>query len=354
MAKRIAINGFGRIGRLTLRNLLGKKDIEVVAINDLTDNNTLAHLFKYDTAQGTYKGKVSADAKHITIGNKKIVALTERNPANLPWKKLKVDVVLECTGIFRTAEKAGLHLEAGAKKVVLSAPGKGDGIQTIVLGVNDGGLDIKNNIFSNASCTTNCLSPVAKIINDNWGIKYGSVNTTHGFTSDQRIQDAPHSDLRRARAATANIVPTTTGAAVATGLVVPEVSGKLSAMAFRVPVITGSLVEVNVVLEKDVTVDQVNAVFKKMAKGKMKGVLEYNEDPIVSSDIIGNKHSSIFDSLLTNVLGGNFLKVVSWYDNEAGYSARLSDLTVKIAKLSTAKKKTTKKVATKRRKPALV
>ena len=352
MAKRIAINGFGRIGRLTLRNLLSKKDVEVVAINDLTDNKTLAHLFKYDTAQGTFKGKVSADAKYITINGKKITSLTERNPANLPWKKLKVDVVLECTGIFRTAEKASLHLEAGAKKVVLSAPGKSDGIQTIVLGVNDNELDLSNNIFSNASCTTNCLSPVAKILNDNWGIKYGSVNTTHGYTSDQRIQDAPHRDLRRARAATQNIIPTTTGAATATSIVVPGVKGKLSAVAFRVPVITGSLVEVNVVLEKDVTAKEVNAVFKKMSKGKMKGVLEYVEDPIVSSDIIGNKHSSIFDSLLTNVIGGNFVRVVSWYDNEAGYSARLADLTAKIAKSSTPKKKTAKK--TTKRKPALV
>ncbi|HFB99460.1 MAG TPA: type I glyceraldehyde-3-phosphate dehydrogenase [Phaeodactylibacter sp.] len=348
MAKRIAINGFGRIGRLTLRNLLAKRDIEVVAINDLTDNKTLAHLFKYDSAQGTYKGKVAADDKYITIGNKKIVALTERDPSKLPWKKLKVDVVLECTGIFRTEEKASLHRKAGAKKVVLSAPGKGGAIQTIVLGVNDSELDIKNNIFSNASCTTNCLAPVAKILNDNWGIKYGSVNTTHAFTSDQRIQDAPHRDLRRARAATVNIIPTSTGAAVATGLVVPEVAGKLSAMALRVPVITGSLVEVNVVLEKDVTAKEVNAVFQKMSRGKMKGVLEYTEDPIVSSDIIGNKHSSIFDSSLTNVIGGNFLKVVSWYDNEAGYSARLADLTAKIAKLSSRKTVVRKKAVAKR------
>lgn len=350
MTKRIAINGFGRIGRLTLRNLLGKKDIEIVAINDLTDNQTLAHLFKYDSAQGAFKGKVSADDKFITINGKKITSLTERNPAALPWKKLKVDVVLECTGIFRDKVKAGMHLEAGAKKVVLSAPGKGDGIQTIVLGVNDQTLDINNNIFSNASCTTNCLSPVIKTLNDNWGIKYGSVNTTHAFTADQNIQDAPHSDLRRARAASVNIVPTSTGAAVATGLVIPEVAGKLSAMAFRVPVITGSLVEVNVVLEKDTTAEEVNAVFDKMSRGKMRGVLQYTEDPIVSSDIIGNKYSSVFDSSLTDVIGGNFLKVVSWYDNEAGYSARLADLTIKIAKLSSAKKAPAKKkVATKKK-----
>ncbi|MEM6967285.1 MAG: type I glyceraldehyde-3-phosphate dehydrogenase [Bacteroidota bacterium] len=342
--KRIAINGFGRIGRLTLRNLLSKKDIEVVAINDLTDNNTLAHLFKYDSAQGTFKGKVSADDKHIMIGNKKIVALTERNPAALPWKKMKVDVVLECTGIFRTAEKAGMHLEAGAKKVVLSAPAKSDGIQTIVLGVNDKDLDLSNNIFSNASCTTNCLAPVAKLIDDNFGIEYGSITTTHAFTADQRIQDAPHSDLRRARAATVNIVPTSTGAASAVGKVVPSVAGKLSAMAFRVPVITGSLIELNVVTSKETTIEAVNEVFRKAARGKMRGILQYEDAPIVSSDIIGNKYSSIFDSQLTNVIG-KMVKVVSWYDNEAGYSARLSDFTVKIAKLSGTKSTSRKKVA---------
>ena len=345
MAKRIAINGFGRIGRLTLRNLLSNKDVEVVAINDLTDNNTLAHLFKYDSAQGIFNGNVKADDKYITIGKKKITALTERDPSKLPWKKLKVDVVLECTGIFRTADKAGLHLKAGAKKVVLSAPGKGDGIQTLVLGVNDQDLDIKNNIFSNASCTTNCLAPVAKIINDNWGFIQGSLTTTHAFTSDQRIQDAPHSDLRRARAATVNIIPTSTGAADAVGKVVPEVEGKMFAMALRVPVITGSLIELNVMVEKDTTIDKVNAVFKKMAKGKMKGILQYTEDPIVSSDIIGNKHSSIFDASLTNVMG-KMIKVVSWYDNEAGYSARLADLCARVAK-APVKKATAKKKARK-------
>ena len=354
MAKRIAINGFGRIGRLTLRNLLSKRDIEIVAINDLTDNKTLAHLLKYDSAQGKFKGKVSADDKYITINGKKIAALTERNPAALPWKKMKVDVVLECTGIFTTKEKASMHIEAGAKKVVLSAPGKSEGIQTIVLGVNDDELDLKNTVFSNASCTTNCLSPLAKIITENWGIEYGSMTTTHAYTADQNIQDAPHRDMRRARAAAFNIVPTSTGAANATGLVVPAIKGKLSAMALRVPVITGSMVELNVVLEKDgVTADEVNAVFKKMASRKMKGVLEYCEDPIVSSDIVGNPHSSIFDSMLTSMIGGKMLKVVSWYDNEAGYSARLADLTARIAKgpkkvtrkKAVAKKTTTRKTA---------
>ena len=330
MAKKIAINGFGRIGRLTFRNLLKKDGIEVVAINDLTDNDTLAHLLKYDSAQGAFEGTVSATADKLIVNGKEILASSERNPENLPWADLGVDLVLECTGIFRTKDKAGLHLKAGAKDVLISAPAKGDGVQTIVLGVNDGDLDRRHNVFSNASCTTNCLAPVAKIINDNWGIKVGSMTTTHAYTSDQRIQDAPHSDLRRARAAAFNIVPTSTGAAKAVGKVVPEVDGKLSAIAVRVPVITGSMIEVNVVLDKDTTAEEVNAKFREIAEGPMKGILEYATDPLVSTDIIKNPHSSIFDSLMTAVIDGNFLKVVSWYDNEAGYSARLSDLAERI------------------------
>lgn len=330
--KRIAINGFGRIGRLTLRNLLEAKDVEVVAINDLTDNATLAHLFKYDSAQGMYDGKVSSDENSITIGRRKIAALTQRDPSKLPWKKMKVDVVLECTGIFRDKDKAGMHLSAGAKRVILSAPGKGDGIQTIVLGVNDKEIDKKNKIFSNASCTTNCLAPLCKIIDQNWGFKMASMTTTHAYTSDQNIQDAPHSDMRRARAAAYNIVPTSTGAASAVGKVYPAVEGKMFAMAFRVPIITGSIVELNVMLEKTATVDQVNRKFAAAAKKEMKGILEYATAPLVSSDIVGNKHSSVFDSSLTQVKD-NMLKVVSWYDNEAGYSARLSDFTRKIANL---------------------
>ncbi len=330
--KRIAINGFGRIGRLTLRNLLEARDVEVVAINDLTDNATLAHLFKYDSAQGMYDGKVSSDEKSITIGRKKITALTQRDPSKLPWKKMKVDVVLECTGIFRNKEKAGLHLTAGAKRVILSAPGKGDGIQTIVLGVNDKEIDKKNKIFSNASCTTNCLAPLCKVINENWGFNIASMTTTHAYTSDQRIQDAPHSDMRRARAAAFNIVPTSTGAATAVGKVYPAVEGKMFAMAFRVPIITGSIVELNVQIDKKVTAEQVNRKFATAAKKELKGILEYATAPLVSSDIVGNKHSSIFDSSLTQVKD-NMLKVVSWYDNEAGYSARLSDFTRRIAKL---------------------
>ncbi len=330
--KRIAINGFGRIGRLTLRNLLEARDVEVVAINDLTDNATLAHLFKYDSAQGMYDGKVSSDEKSITIGRRKITALTQRDPSKLPWKKMKVDVVLECTGIFRDKDKAGLHLKAGAKRVILSAPGKGDGIQTIVLGVNDKEINKKNKIFSNASCTTNCLAPLCKVINENWGFNIASMTTTHAYTSDQRIQDAPHRDMRRARAAAFNIVPTSTGAATAVGKVYPEVEGKMFAMAFRVPIITGSIVELNVQINKKVTADQVNRKFASAAKKELKGILEYSTAPLVSSDIVGNKHSSIFDSSLTQVKD-NMLKVVSWYDNEAGYSARLSDFTRKISKL---------------------
>ncbi len=326
MSKKIAINGFGRIGRLTFRNLLKKEGIEVVAINDLTDNATLAHLLKYDSAQGPFEGTVEATEDSLIVNGKAIHAYSERNPEALPWADLGVDMVLECTGIFRTKEKAGLHLKAGAKDVVISAPAKGDGVQTIVLGVNDDELDRRANVFSNASCTTNCLAPVAKILNDNWGIVNGAMTTTHGYTADQKIQDAPHADLRRARAAAFNIVPTSTGAAIAVGKVLPEIKGKLFAIALRVPVITGSLIEMNVNLEKTATIEEVNAKFKEMAEGPMKGILQYTEDPIVSSDIVRNPHSSIFDAGMTNV-NGNMVKVVSWYDNEAGYSARLADLT---------------------------
>ncbi|HKK74405.1 MAG TPA: type I glyceraldehyde-3-phosphate dehydrogenase [Saprospiraceae bacterium] len=325
MAKKIAINGFGRIGRLTFRNLLKMDDVEVVAINDLTDNETLAHLLKYDSAQGPFEGTVKANEDNFIVNGKEIKALSERNPAALPWKEHGVDLVLECTGIFRTKEKAGLHLEAGAKDVLISAPAKGGGVQTIVLGVNDEELDRRHNVFSNASCTTNCLAPVVKIMEENFGIKYGSMTTTHAYTADQNIQDAPHSDLRRARAAAFNIVPTSTGAASAVGKVYPTVAGKLFAIALRVPVITGSLVELNVVVNKTATVEEINAKFKEAAEGPMKGILEYTTDPLVSSDIVRNPHSSIFDSQMTDV-NQDMVKVVSWYDNEAGYSARLADL----------------------------
>lgn len=325
MAKKIAINGFGRIGRLTFRNLLQKEGVEIVAINDLTDNKTLAHLLKYDSAQGAFEGTVEATDEALIVNGKEIKAYAQRNPEELPWSELDVDLVLECTGFFRTKELAGLHLKAGAKDVVISAPAKGDDVQTIVLGVNEEILDRRKNVFSNASCTTNCMAPVVKVILDNWGIKVGSMTTTHAYTGDQRMQDAPHADLRRARAAAFNIVPTSTGAAKAVGKVLPEVAGKISAMSLRVPVITGSLIEMNVVVEKGCTAEEVNAKFKEASEGRMKGVLQYCTDPIVSSDIVRNPHSSIFDSLLTEV-NGDMLKVVSWYDNEAGYSARLADL----------------------------
>ena len=331
--KRIAINGFGRIGRLTFRNLLNKTGVEVVAINDLTDNETLAHLLRYDSAHGKFDGRVRATKTHLVVNGKKILASAERDPLNLPWKELGVDLVLECTGIFRSKEAAGKHLEAGAKDVLISAPAKGGDVQTIVLGVNDKELDRRSNVFSNASCTTNCMAPVTKVLLDNWGITVGSMTTTHAYTSDQRIQDSPHGDLRRARAAAFNIVPTSTGAANAVAKVLPAVKGKISAIALRVPVITGSMIEMNVVLKKKATAEEINAAFKKAASSSMKGILEYCTDPIVSSDIVGNPHSSIFDSMMTQV-NGKMAKVVSWYDNEAGYAARLTDLACKILKVS--------------------
>lgn len=327
--KRIAINGFGRIGRLTFRNLLNKPDVEVVAINDLTDNATLAHLLKYDSVHGKFDGEVSASDTHITVNGNAILASATRNPEELPWKEHNIDVVLECTGFFRTKEGMEKHISAGAKKVVLSAPAKGDGVKTIVLGVNDHLLNEDDTLVSNASCTTNCLAPLMKVLHDEFGIVQGSMTTTHAYTSDQRIQDAPHKDLRRARAAAANIIPTTTGAASAVGKVIPEVDGKLFAMAIRVPTITGSLVELNVLLEKEVSKDEVNAAFKKHSEAGLKGYLEYVTDPIVSSDIVRNPSSSIFDSMITDTLG-KMVKVVSWYDNEAGYSARLADLACRV------------------------
>ena len=328
MSKRIAINGFGRIGRLTLRYLLQQKDVEVVAINDLTDNPTLAHLFKYDSVHGKFAGTVSADDTHIHINGKAVRALSERDPAKLPWGDMHVDLVLECTGHFTDEEKAGLHLKAGAKKVIISAPGKGN-IPTIVLGVNDDKISKDASIYSNASCTTNCLAPMAKVLDEHFGIEHGFMTTIHAYTSDQNIHDAPHRDLRRARAAAVSIVPTSTGAAKAVGLVLPHLQGKLNGNAMRVPTADGSVTDFTVVVKKPCTVQEVNEAFKKAAAGPMKGILEYNTDPIVSVDIIGNQHSCIFDSELTMVLG-NTVKVVGWYDNEAGYSARLGDLAMKL------------------------
>ncbi len=329
MARKIAINGFGRIGRLTFRNLVKDSSVEVVAINDLTDNATLAHLLKYDTAHGPFDGTVEATDTHLIVNGKKIVASDERNPENLPWKELDVDIVLECTGIFVTKEKASMHLSAGAKKVILSAPGKSDGITTVVMGVNDDVMNDGNDVFSNASCTTNCLAPLVEIVMRHWGIEQGSVTTTHAYTGDQNLQDGPHRDLRRARAAAQNIVPTTTGAASAVGKVLPDVKGKLNAMALRVPVITGSITEMNVLVSKDVSREEVLKTFEAEANGRYKNILEFCTDPIVSSDIIGNQHSSIFDSLLTEV-SGRWVRVVSWYDNESGYSKRLAEVTATI------------------------
>ena len=326
---KIAINGFGRIGRLTFRNLLGKEGVEVVAINDLTDNKTLAHLLKYDSTQGKFDGTVDYTDDAIIVNGTAIQASAERNPAALPWADLNVDVVLECTGIFRTKDKASLHLQAGAKKVILSAPAKSEGIQTIVLGVNDNELDTSNDIFSNASCTTNCLSPMVKILTENFGIVQGAMTTTHAYTGDQRILDAPHSDLRRARAAAMNIVPTSTGAAIAVGKVYPSIAGKLIAGAIRVPVPTGSMTELTVITEKEASAEAVNAAFKTAADGPLTGVLEYSTDPLVSIDIVQNPHSCIFDSGLTKA-SGKMVRIVGWYDNEAGYSARMADLAIRI------------------------
>ena len=326
---KVAINGFGRIGRLTFKSLLEKDNIDIVAINDLTDNLTLAHLLKYDSVHGRFNGSITADDEGFTVNGDKIKVLAERDPANLPWAELGVDVVLESTGIFRDTEGAGKHLTAGANKVVISAPAKGD-IKTVVLGVNDEVLSPDDQILSNASCTTNCLAPMAKVLDDNFGLTKGFITTTHAYTADQRLQDAPHSDLRRARAAAVSIVPTSTGAAKAVGLVLPHLQGKLDGIAMRVPIPDGSVTDLVAVLSQDVTADQVNDAMKAAADGPLKGILEYTADPIVSIDIVGNPHSCIFDSKLTSAMG-NLVKVVGWYDNEAGYSNRAADLITKIS-----------------------
>ncbi len=325
MAIKIAINGFGRIGRLTMRNLLKKSGVQVVAINDLTDNQTLAHLFKYDTMQGKFEGEVSADDDYLYFNGQKILGSAIRNPAELPWKELGVDVVLECTGIFLDKEKAGLHLQAGAKRVVLSAPPKADDVPTFVIGANHQDMKPSDLIMSNASCTTNCLVPLVLVLDKAFGVEQFFMNTIHAYTSDQNIQDGPHRDLRRVRAAAQNIVPTSTGAAKAVVLVAPHLKGKIAAHSLRVPVATGSLTDLVCTLKKGATVEEINAEFEKAAKGHLKGILEYCTDEIVSSDIVKNTHSSIFDAGLTQA-NGNTCRVVGWYDNEAGYSARLADL----------------------------
>ncbi|MDX1684404.1 MAG: type I glyceraldehyde-3-phosphate dehydrogenase [Saprospiraceae bacterium] len=329
MKKRIAINGFGRIGRLALRNLIKDNSVEVVAINDLTDNGTLAHLFKYDTAHGTHPADVRSENNKLHIGDYSIPALNERDPSDLPWKSLEVDLVLECTGVFRTEEKVSKHIEAGAKKILLSAPPKGEGFKMIVLGVNDSDISDEHTLYSNASCTTNCLAPLLSVIIDNFGFVRGNMNTVHAYTADQNLQDAPHSDLRRARAAVQNIAPTTTGAAGAAAKVIPVIKNKLFAAAYRVPVITGSLVELSCIVDKAVSVEELNSAFQKAAEGDLKGIIEYRQDEPVSSDIIGNRHSTIFDSKLTQTMD-DYIKVTAWYDNEAGYAARLAELASKV------------------------
>jgi len=326
---KVAINGFGRIGRLTFRQLLKNPEIEVVAINDLTNAKTLAHLFKYDSSQGGFDGEVSYSGDdHLVIDGKTFKLFAERDPENLPWKELDVQVVAECTGIFRDKEGAGKHLKAGAQKVIISAPAKGD-VKTVVIGVNDHTLTSSDLIVSNASCTTNCLAPIAMVLDNEFGIQKGYINTIHAYTADQRIQDAPHSDLRRARAGAYSIIPTTTGAAKAVGLVLPHLQGKLDGNATRVPTITGSITDLVAVLDKETTAEQINAAIKSAAETKLKGIVQYTEDPIVSADIVGNSHSSIFDSLMTST-NGNFVKIMSWYDNEFGYASRTAELVFKI------------------------
>lgn len=325
---RVAINGFGRIGRLSFRRLLEKENIEIVAINDLTDNATLAHLLKYDSVHGKFPGTVTADGDSLTVNGMRISAYAERDPKKLPWKDLSIDVVLESTGRFVDEAGAGMHLEAGAKKVVISAPAKGN-IPTVVLGVNDDTLTGDETIISNASCTTNCLAPMAKVLDDVFGIEKGYMTTIHAYTADQNLQDAPHSDLRRARAAALSIVPTSTGAAKAVGLVLPQLKGKLDGNALRVPTPDGSLTDLTVILKREVTVDEINDAIKQASETTLKGYLEYCTDEIVSIDIIGNPHSCIFDSKLT-AANGTLVKVVGWYDNEFGYSSRVADLIVKL------------------------
>ncbi len=329
---KVAINGFGRIGRAFFRTSIGYDDIDIVAINDLTDAKTLAHLLKYDSVHGVLRNnEIGYEDDAILFDSKKIKIYAEKDPANLPWGELGVDVVLESTGLFRSKDKASAHIKAKAKKVVISAPAKGGDVPTVVLGVNDKTFDFKNtDILSNASCTTNCVSPVAKVLNDKFKIVKGLMTTVHSYTNDQRILDLPHSDLRRARAAAENIIPTTTGAAIAVGLVLPELKGKLDGISIRVPTSNVSLVDLVVELEKDATIEEINAAVKKEAQTNLKGILEYTEEPVVSKDLNGNPHSSIFDAMSTMVIDKKMVKVLSWYDNEWGYSSRLRDLMLRL------------------------
>lgn len=329
MAVRVAINGFGRIGRLVYRRSQDIDNIDVVAVNDITNPKTLAHLLKYDSVHGRFPGEVRVDEERIIAGNDSFLVLSQRNPLELPWGDIGVDVVVESTGLFRTREKAGFHLEAGAKKVIISAPAKGrpGADLTIVMGVNHQLFDPEiHHVISTASCTTNCLAPVAKVLNDAFGIESGIMTTIHAYTNDQKILDLPHTDLRRARAAAVNMIPTSTGAAIAIGLVIPELDGKLDGMAVRVPVMDASVVDLVCNLGKDATVEEVNRAVRDASESYLNGYLEYSEEQLVSSDIIGNAHSSVFDSEFTRMVGSRMLKVLSWYDNEYGYAARMVDM----------------------------
>jgi len=322
---KVGINGFGRIGRLVFRQALENEKFEIVAINDLCDPHTLAHLLKYDSTHGVLKADISAEDDALVVNGKRVAICSEKDPAALPWKAMGVDLVVESTGIFTKRETAAKHITAGAKKVIISAPAKDTVDATIVLGVNDDNVTGAEEIVSNASCTTNCLAPMTKVLNDNFGIVQGFMTTVHAYTNDQNILDLPHKDLRRARAAACSIIPTSTGAAKAIGEVLPELAGKLDGFAMRVPVPDGSVTDLSVIVEKATTKEEINAVMKAAAEGDMKGILEYNVDPIVSSDIVGNAHSCIFDSPLT-MSSGNMVKIVGWYDNELGYATRVVDL----------------------------
>jgi len=329
---KVAINGFGRIGRICLRTMLKKADIQIVAINDITDTATLAHLLKYDSVHRGFLGEVRAAENGILVNGTMIPVFSERYPLNLPWKELDVDVVIEATGKFTTKDLAGLHLQAGARQVIISAPSKDKEVPTVVLGVNDHEVDLTTPVLSNASCTTNNVAPMVKVLDDNWGIIDGYITTVHSMTGDQNLHDAPHKDLRRARAASASIIPTTTGAAKAITHIFTHLEGKLGGAGIRVPVLNGSLTDFTCTLERQPTVEQVNAAFKNAALTGFKDILEYTEDPIVSVDILDNSHSCIFDAQLTSIVGG-LVKVVGWYDNEMGYSNRLADLVERISKL---------------------
>ncbi|HQW17037.1 MAG TPA: type I glyceraldehyde-3-phosphate dehydrogenase [Bacteroidia bacterium] len=327
---RVAINGFGRIGRTVLKKLLLNKNLTIVGINDLTDPKTLAHLFKYDSIHGKFDGTVTSAEKAIIINNQTIPVYAEKDPAMLPWKDLQVDVVIESTGRFTKAELAEAHIKAGARKVIISAPGSGN-LKSVVLGVNENILDGSEKIISNASCTTNNAAPMIKILQDNWGVESAYITTVHAYTGDQNIHDAPHKDLRRARAAAQSIIPTTTGAAKAVTEIFPDLKGMIGGAGIRVPVIDGSITDITCILKHDATVEAINQKFLEASQGSMKGIIEYTTDPIVSVDIIGNTHSCIFDSMLTSVLG-KMVKVVGWYDNEMGYSTRLAELTALVGK----------------------